>query len=110
MTKEAFHYHWPHFGIFLIWLFLNNFDQNLKSQIDERSCLSANFVFSVTFFSSISGAGTSSPVMSLRSKSRSRCVDRVEIRGVQVGFRAPLLTVYLLQGGGDSKQATQTLE
>lgn len=43
-----------------------------------------------------------SPVMSLRWKSRSRCLEWMEIRGLQVGFRAPLLTVYLLQGGGDS--------
>lgn len=45
---------------------------------------------------------TASPVMSLRWRSRSRCVDWMEIRGLQAGFRAPLLTVYLLQGGGVS--------
>lgn len=42
---------------------------------------------------------TASLVMSLRWKSRSRCVDWMEIGGLQVGFRALLLTVYLLQGG-----------
>lgn len=50
----------------------------------------------------IDQTGTNSLVMSLRWKSRSRCLDWMEIWGLQVGFRARLLTVYLLQGGGTS--------
>lgn len=42
---------------------------------------------------------TASLVMSLRRKSRLRSVDWMDVGGLQVGLRAPLLTAYLLQGG-----------
>lgn len=45
-------------------------------------------------------------VMSLSWKSRVRFIDWMEVKELQVGLKAPLLTAYLLQGGQVYNRAT----